>query len=171
MEKQIYLSGGCFWGVEAFFKKIPGVIMTTCGYANGQGVDPSYEEVCKGNQNFVECVHLVYDSNVLSLSKILKAFFMIIDPTSVNKQGGDVGIQYRSGIYTINQEDIVEIEAFINEIRGHYQYPIVTEVLPLSNFYRAETYHQDYLDKNPQGYCHVNLALADAFIKEQSCDK
>lgn len=171
LEKEIYLSGGCFWGVEVFFKKIPGVCKTTCGYANGQGVNPSYEDVCKGNQSFVECVHIIYDSDILTLNKILKAFFMIIDPTSINKQGGDAGIQYRTGIYTVNQEDIDESMIYMNEIRNNYQYPIVTEIMPLSNFYPAESYHQDYLDKNPQGYCHINLGLADAFIKEQSCDK
>lgn len=167
MEKEIYLSGGCFWGVEAFFKKIPGVLQTTCGYANGQGTEPSYEDVCKGTQHFVECVHLIYDSEKLSLRKILKAFFMIIDPTSVNKQGGDSGIQYRTGIYTINQEDIPEIKAYIHTIRNNYQSPIVTEVEPLSNFYSAEDYHQDYLDKHPQGYCHIHLGKADEFIKNE----
>lgn len=170
LEKEIFLSGGCFWGVEAFFKKITGVSKTTCGYANGQGINPSYEDVCKGDQSFVECVHLVYDADILSLNKVLKAFFMIIDPTSVNKQGGDVGIQYRTGIYTVNHDDISEIKAFVDEIRKNYQYPIVTEILPLANFYPAEDYHQDYLDKNPQGYCHVNLSKADEFMKEISCD-
>lgn len=166
-EKEIYLAGGCFWGVEAFFKKIPGILQTTCGYANGKGEAPTYEEVCQGEQGFVECVHLLYDSKKLSLTKILKAFFMIIDPTSVNQQGGDKGIQYRTGIYYCDEEDVSEIQSYLLVVQQEYHHAIVTEVQPLVNFYPAESYHQDYLDKNPNGYCHINLAKANSFIKEE----
>lgn len=169
-EKEIYVAGGCFWGVEAFFKRIPGILQTTCGYANGHGTSTTYEEVCTGDYGFVECVHLLYDPNTIALTKLLKAFFMIIDPTSVNKQGEDVGIQYRTGIYYVEEEDKAIIQSYLLELQREYAYAIVTEVKPLLNFCPAESYHQDYLHKNPNGYCHINLAKANAFIKGECTD-
>lgn len=167
-EKEIYVAGGCFWGVEAFFKRIPGILHTTCGYANGHGEAVSYEMVCTGTLGFVECVHLLYDPTKLPLKKLLQAFFMIIDPTSVNKQGEDEGIQYRTGLYYCDEEDKEMIQSYVLALQSHYHHSIVTEVQPIQNFYPAESYHQDYLDKNPNGYCHINLANANAFIEENT---
>lgn len=165
--KEIYFAGGCFWGVEAFFKRISGILHTTCGYANGHGEAPTYEKVCSGAFGFVECVHIQYDTSELSLAKLLQAFFMIIDPTSMNKQGDDEGIQYRTGIYYCDEKDKAIIDTFLLELQSQYHHAIVTEVQPILNFYPAESYHQDYLDKHPNGYCHINLAQANAFFKEQ----
>ncbi len=157
MIKTIYLAGGCFWGVEAYIKQIDGIVETTCGYANGDTENPSYEEVCSGTTNHAETVKVEYDSEKLILNKILEEFFTIIDPTSLNRQGGDVGSQYRTGIYFSDPAEESVIKGFITE-NLHYDKPIMTEVLPLVCFYDAEEYHQDYLDKNPGGYCHVDLS-------------
>ena len=156
MNKTIYLAGGCFWGVEAYMKQIKGILSTTCGYANGTLEDPSYEDVCTGMTGHAETVEVEYDSGILPLDTILKEFFGIIDPTSLNRQGGDTGNQYRTGIYFTEPADESEVKAFMSALS--YDKPVVTEVLPLSCFYAAEEYHQDYLDKNPGGYCHVDLS-------------
>ena len=136
---EIYLAGGCFWGTEHFLKQIRGVEKTEVGYANSQVPDPTYKEVCTGNTGAVETVKVVYDPQTVSLDLLLNLYFQTIDPTSVNRQGGDSGLQYRTGIY--------------------YTKPIAIEVMPLVNFYAAEEYHQDYLDKNVGGYCHINPRL------------
>lgn len=165
MTSTIYLSGGCFWGVEAFLKKLYGVKKTTCGYANSKKANPSYEEVCSGKYEAVECVEVVYEASELSLKQLLFAFFSIIDPTSQNQQGGDVGIQYRTGVYYIHKDDEALIQQELSRLQDHYDVPIVTEVLALHNFYCAETYHQNYLEVNPNGYCHLNLAQAYACVE------
>ena len=159
MKKQIYLAGGCFWGTEAYFSKLKGVARTQCGYANGNTANPTYEEVCRSDTGHAETVLVEYDSTVISTEKILAEFFKTIDPTTKNRQGNDFGTQYRSGIYYIDETDAPIIQSYVLKKQNDYVKPIVTEVLPLQNFYPAEEYHQDYLGKNPGGYCHVNLSL------------
>lgn len=159
--RDIYLAGGCFWGVEAFFSQVRGVAEATSGYANGNGEDPSYEDVIKGEQGFAETVHVKYDPERIELKKLLEYFFRVIDPTSVNRQGFDNGIQYRSGIYYTDESDLNVINSVVAEVQMKYEQEIVTEVEPLTNFYLAEEYHQNYLDKNPDGYCHIDLSILD----------
>ncbi len=155
--REIYLAGGCFWGLEAYFKKIKGVTDTTVGYANGITEDATYKEVCSGATLHAETVHLVYDENVVTLTELLRIFFKIIDPTTMNRQAGDVGTQYRSGIYYTDDKDLHIINDSLSDAQQKIDKPIVTEVMPLSIFLPAEEYHQDYLDKNPDGYCHIDL--------------
>ncbi|MDR1984265.1 MAG: peptide-methionine (S)-S-oxide reductase MsrA [Prevotellaceae bacterium] len=158
-KSEIYLAGGCFWGVEHFMSLIKGVVSTEVGYANGKTKNPTYEEVCKSNTEHAETVHVTYDADTISLEKILSLFFKIIDPTSLNKQGNDAGVQYRTGIYFTDSNDLPVIEKMIMELSIDYDKPIVIEVFGLKNFYTAEDYHQKYLEKNPAGYCHINPAL------------
>ena len=134
----------------------------TTGYANGQTENPTYEEVCSGRTGHAEAVHLRYDPDLVTLTSLLHHFFRIIDPTTLNRQGNDRGVQYRSGIYYRDAEDLPVIQAVIAAVQPEYRQPIVTEVLPLANFYPAEEYHQDYLDKNPGGYCHVDFSTLTA---------
>lgn len=155
--REIYLAGGCFWGVEAYFKRIAGVVDTEVGYANSIIENPSYKEVCSDRTDAAETVKINYDEEKIGLEEILKALFKVIDPTMINRQGPDIGSQYRTGIYYTDESDKEKIEEFIDSIRGDYKMPIETEVLKLKNFYEAEEYHQDYLDKNPDGYCHIKL--------------
>lgn len=155
--KSIVLAGGCFWGVEAYFKKINGIQETEVGYAMGIVDNPTYEEVCTGVTGNVEVTKVIYDETVISLSRIIYHLFNIIDPTILNRQGNDIGTQYRTGVYYEFGEDQIEVNEYIASIKDNYDKPIVVEVLPLKNFYTAEDYHQKYLDKNPTGYCHVNL--------------
>ncbi len=154
--KEIYLAGGCFWGVEKYFASIKGVVNTDTGYANGNTENPTYEEVVRNNTNHAETVHIVYDENVVSLPFLLEMYYKIIDPVSVNKQGNDRGSQYRTGIYYLdeNQKQIAEksLKALAEKYKGQ---KIAIELLPVTNYYKAEEYHQDYLDKNPGGYCHI----------------
>lgn len=161
--KKIYLAGGCFWGIEAYFSKIPGVIKTTAGYANGNGNNPTYETMA--HDKFVETVEIEYNPNVISLTDILNHFFDIIDPTTLNRQGADIGTQYRSGIYYIDEEDMNLILKVIEREIEKSSEPIVVEVQNLENFYPAEEYHQKYLEKNPNGYCHINLSKIKNYNK------
>lgn len=155
MEKIIYLAGGCFWGVEEYFSRLKGVITTIVGYANGQKNNPTYEEV-KHQSGHVETVYIKYDDSLISLTKLLEHFLRFVDPYSINKQGEDEGIQYRSGVYYINKEDKdIVFNYFNNHLKPSYQ----IEVKELENFFEAEEYHQNYLKKNQNGYCHVNLSL------------
>lgn len=163
----IYLAGGCFWGLEAYMKKLPGVYDTDVGYANGMTEDPTYEEVCYNNTGHAETVKVVYDTSRISTEQLLDGFFKVVDPTSVNKQGNDRGSQYRSGIYYTDEADKDVADAAVAGQQEKYQAAIATEVMPLDNFYLAEDYHQDYLDKDPGGYCHINLGDADQFIEEE----
>lgn len=153
--KEIYLAGGCFWGTEKYFSLIPGVISTDVGYANGTTKNPSYQQVCNEDTGHAETVRVQYDVTQLSLSYLLSLYYDVIDPTSINRQGGDIGSQYRTGIYYTDSEDEVIIKSSIRELQSHYDKAIAVELLPLSNYYSAEEYHQDYLDKNPTGYCHI----------------
>jgi peptide methionine sulfoxide reductase msrA/msrB len=164
--KTIYLAGGCFWGIEAYFSKLKGVSETKVGYANGVIPNPSYEEVCNLDTGHAEAVKVVYNPNIISLRRLLEEFFKVIDPTSLNQQGGDIGKQYRTGIYyTSDDSSETNDLAIINEVleeekkkQEKNNKSVVTEVKPLESFYEAEEYHQKYLEKNPQGYCHIDLS-------------
>lgn len=163
----IYLAGGCFWGIEAYMKKLPGVRDTDVGYANGNTENPTYEQVCYDNTGHAETVKVVYDPALISTEQLLDGFFKVVDPTSINRQGNDRGSQYRSGIYYVDEADKAIAESAAARQKEKYKDPVVTEILPLNQFYLAEDYHQNYLDKNPGGYCHINLNAADEFIGEE----
>jgi len=155
--KEIWLAGGCFWGIEAYMSRIYGVYDVTSGYGNGNKENPTYEEVCTGTTGFAETVHVSYDPSRVDLKTLLTYFFKVIDPTSKNKQENDVGTQYRSGVYYKNENDKTIIDSFVSLEQKKYSKQVVTEVLPLKNFFLAEEYHQDYLEKNPNGYCPINF--------------
>ncbi len=159
MLRTIYLAGGCFWGTAHLFSLVPGVESTVAGYANSIVENPTYKEVCTGRTHAVETVKVDYNDSKVGLTDLLKLYFKSIDPVSVNKQGGDVGTQYRTGIYYTDPADLPVIEAQVAVIQRRNTLPLAVEVKPLENFYQAEEYHQDYLYKNPDGYCHVNPAL------------
>ena len=159
--KTIYLAGGCFWGVEAYFQRIPGVMDAVSGYANGRTERPSYEDVVYRDTGHAETVRVTYDADRISLADILHYYFRIIDPTSLNKQGNDRGTQYRTGIYYTDSADMPVIEAALAQEQQKYPQKIVVENQPLQHFFDAEEYHQDYLAKNPNGYCHIDLRKAD----------
>lgn len=150
--KEIVLAGGCFWGTEKFFQQFPG-LKTVVGYANGKTENPTYRQVVNGSGH-TEAVKIEFEDSI-DLPQILAAYFASINPVSVNRQGNDVGINYRTGIYSNNPEYLDEARVMIAELQKHYEQPIAVEVEPLDNFYTAEEYHQDYLNKNPGGYCHL----------------
>lgn len=158
-EKIIYLAGGCFWGLEGYFNKIPGILMTEVGYANGKTKKTNYEMISETGHS--EAVKIFYNENRISLDEILLHFFRIIDPTSVNRQGNDIGTQYRTGIYYKNDIDKKKIIDMINYQQKKYDEKIAVEVEKIENFIEAEDYHQKYLQKNPNGYCHINLTDAE----------
>ena len=160
--KTIYLAGGCFWGLEAYMERVDGVVDAISGYANGNPnvKDPSYEQVIAGSGH-AETVKVVYDADKIDLETVLKYYFRVIDPTSLNKQGNDRGVQYRTGIYYTDAADKAIIDRALQQLKGKYSQKIVVEEKPLANFALAEEYHQDYLAKNPNGYCHIDLSLAD----------
>ncbi len=160
-EAEIYLAGGCFWGVEAYFEKIDGVKEVTVGYANGKTENPSYEDLVYNHSGHAETVHVIYDPSRVTLDQLLQYYFRIIDPTSINRQGNDRGVQYRTGIYYVDESDKAVIETRIAMEQKKYDKKIQVEVTPLIRFDLAEDYHQDYLKKNPNGYCHIDLSLAD----------
>ncbi|MBQ4253457.1 MAG: peptide-methionine (S)-S-oxide reductase MsrA [Erysipelotrichaceae bacterium] len=153
--RKIYLAGGCFWGVQHFLSLIDGVTETTVGYANSDIDNPSYQDLKAHRCTAAETVEVQYDENVTSLHDILELFLAIIDPTLIDQQGHDIGHQYRTGIYYTSEEDVPVIRKALDELAGKYDQPIVTELLKLENFFVAEDYHQDYLIKNPDGYCHL----------------
>jgi len=157
--KDIYFAGGCFWGTEHFFKQIEGVTETEVGFANGHTENPTYKEVYTDETGYAETVHVRYDPNVVSLEFLLRMFFKAIDPTSLNKQGHDEGTRYRTGIYFTDPSELPTIEKVYRSEQEEYKQPFVVEKQALKNFYTAEEYHQDYLDKNPTGYCHLPQAL------------
>ena len=163
--KTIYFAGGCFWGTEHYFKMIKGVVGTTVGYANSIMENPSYKDVCSGDTLAAETVKVDYDPSSVSLEFLTRMFFHAIDPTSLNRQGNDIGTQYRTGIYYTDNTDLAEIYKVFEEQRSTTEGEIVVEVKALQNFYAAEDYHQDYLDKNPDGYCHLPYTLFE-FAKE-----
>lgn len=158
--KTIYLAGGCFWGVEKYLSLIPGVGETTVGYANGATENPSYQEVCKSSGH-AETVRVVYDEKAVKLTELLDLYAEIIDPVSVNRQGGDTGIQYRTGIYYEDESDRAIISGWLTLLQESLSEPVAIELAPLKNFYPAEAYHQSYLEKNPGGYCHIPAAKFD----------
>lgn len=155
--KDIYLAGGCFWGIDEYFSRIPGVVGTESGYANGSTANPSYEEVCHGSGH-AETVRVTYDPARVGLATIVRQLFEVIDPTSRNRQGNDRGVQYRTGVYYTDEADLPVLRQVFADEQAAYDKPIVTELMPLESFYPAEEYHQDYLKKNPGGYCHVDFS-------------
>lgn len=159
MTKEIVLAGGCFWGCQAYFEQLKGVVATTVGYAQSRVASPSYEEVKSQTTGAAEAVKIVYDPKQITLTDLIGHLFRFIDPTVKDHQAHDYGNQYRTGIYYSDVADQMEIAAALKEQQKNFSKPILTENMPLGNFYRAEDYHQDYLAKNPGGYCHVNLAL------------
>nr|WP_312668274.1 peptide-methionine (S)-S-oxide reductase MsrA [Tissierella praeacuta] len=156
--KEIYLAGGCFWGVQEYMSRINGVVETKVGYANGVTSNPSYKEVCMGTTGHAETTYVKYDESIISLEELLNKFWKIIDPTMLNRQGPDIGNQYRTGIYYINDKDLEFINKTLEEQKTKHTKPVATEIKKLKSFYDAEEYHQDYLKKNPGGYCHIDLS-------------
>ena len=154
--KTIYLAGGCFWGVERYFSLVKGVVATKVGYANGTKDNPKYEDLKHGLDDASETVKIDYDEKVVSLEKLLELYLRVINPYSVNKQGEDEGVQYRTGIYYIDNSDRQVILNYLSSV-GLVDHKI--EILPLKKFFDAEEYHQKYLEKNPTGYCHINFAV------------
>lgn len=164
--KEIYLAGGCFWGVEAYFKKINGVTSTSVGYANGKTEETTYHTI--NSTGHSEAVKVTFDQGTVKLTQILEHYFAIIDPTSKNKQGNDIGTQYRTGIYYLKEEDKIVAERFVNSQQKFYKEKIRVEVLPLTNYVPGEEYHQNYLTKNPGGYCHINISKnPEEVVKER----
>lgn len=158
--RKIWLAGGCFWGVEAYFLQLKGVLDTQVGYGQGITDQPTYLQVSSGATGHTEVCEVTYDEKLLPLRKLLEHFFRIIDPTTLNRQGPDQGTQYRSGVYYATDYEKEVIVNFINEMQLHYPVPILVEVEAVKSFFPAEDYHQKYLEKTPGGYCHVNLGLA-----------
>ncbi len=160
--KQIYLAGGCFWGVERYLSLLPGVARTEVGYANGRTDSPTYEEVCGQDTGHAETVMVEYDPALISLTFLLDRFYEVIDPVSVNRQGADVGTQYRTGVYYVDESDRDIILGSIALLQEGLSALVAIEVLPLTRFDAAEAYHQSYLERNAGGYCHIGSAAMDA---------
>lgn len=170
--EEIYLAGGCFWGLEAYMSRLYGVYDVTSGYANGLTEYPKYEDLIYNHSGHAETVHVLYDPKYVDLKALLNYYFRVIDPTSLNQQGLDKGVQYRTGIYYTNEKDLDVIQMVMAEQQKKYDKKIVVEVEPLKHYYLAEPYHQDYLVKNPNGYCHIDLDLAyKPFIDAQKYPK
>lgn len=159
MNKTIYLAGGCFWGTAHLFSLVPGVESTVAGYADSNVPYPTYQEVCTGLTGAAETVEVGYNPDVVGLADLLALYFQSIDPLAVNRQGNDVGTQYRTGIFWTDPTDEPVVRSMVATLQRRYSEPLAIEVAPLKNFFPAEEYHQNYLDKNPGGYCHVNPAL------------
>ena len=153
--KIIYFAGGCFWGVEKYFSLAKGVISTQVGYANGTKDNPSYLDLKSGLDDASETVKIEYDENAISLEKLLELYLRVVDPFSINKQGEDEGVQYRTGIYFV---DVCDRNTILEYFKSIKLIDHKIEILPLKKFFLAEEYHQKYLDKNPGGYCHINMA-------------
>lgn len=159
MAETITLGGGCFWCTEGVFKRVRGVVAVESGYCNGHVVQPTYEQVCSGDSGHVEVIQVTYDPAKVELDDLLRVFFATHDPTTMNRQGNDVGPQYRSGIYWTSESQRESAERIKAEAAGLWSAPIVTEVVQRENYSCAESYHQDYFDRNPnQGYCAVIIA-------------
>jgi peptide methionine sulfoxide reductase msrA/msrB len=161
MRKEIYFAGGCFWGVEKYLSLVNGVLETEVGYANGSSADPTYETVCRGVGSFAETVRVVYDDEVIGLSELMGLYFKVIDPNALNRQGFDIGVQYRTGVYYVDDADEAIIDGTLVLLDESLASPNVIEKEKLENFYPAEEYHQKYLDKNPGGYCHIGPSHFD----------
>lgn len=155
----IYLAGGCFWGTQHYMSLFKGVVSTQVGYANGRLPDPTYQQVYTDTTGHVECVKVEYDSDLISLQTICRLFFKSIDPLLLNRQGDDCGTRYRTGIYWEKDQDRTVVEQVYAEVQSQYQTPLAVEKSLLECFYPAEEYHQDYLVKNPDGYCHLSPEL------------
>jgi len=158
MNKTIVLAGGCFWGMQGYFDRLPGVLSTRVGYANGDLANPTYEQVKTGKTGHAEALYVEYDEAVLPLQVLLAHFWRVIDPTLLNRQGGDIGTQYRTGIFYTDEGDLPLIRESRDREAAKYNKPIATEVDKLRCFYDAEEYHQRYLEKNPGGYCHIHVS-------------
>ena len=158
MMKEIYFAGGCFWGTEHYIRQFEGVTETVTGYANGSLPDPAYEQVYTDLTGHVECVKVMYDPEIMSLATLCRLFFRSIDPLLKDRQGNDVGTRYRTGIYWVDDEDRPTVEDVYKEIQAKYESTLMTEKCRLECFFPAEEYHQDYLLKNPSGYCHLSPA-------------
>lgn len=167
--KTICFAGGCFWGTEKYLSMIPGVLATSVGYANGHTENPTYEEVCRNGTGHAETVRIEYDQSKVSLTFLLELFYEAIDPTSLNRQGGDIGTQYRIGVYYVDEADRDIIFGSSELLQESCDKPVMIEVKPLENYYSAEEYHQKYLDKNPGGYCHIGGARFER--AEQAVDE
>lgn len=165
--KEIYLAGGCFWGTEHYFKQIDGVLETETGFANGNTDNPTYEEVYTDTTGYAETVRVAYDETKVSLEFLIDMFFHAIDPTLLNRQGHDEGTRYRTGVYYTDDTELPVIKRIFDEKQKLYDQPIVTEIAPLRNFFPADEYHQDYLDKHPDGYCHLPVELFE-FARKSS---
>lgn len=159
--KSIIVAGGCFWGVQEYYRRLKGILVTKVGYAQSAKENPSYREVCDGKTEAVEAVYLEYDPSIISIEQIYDHLFRIIDPTTLNQQAMDIGTQYRTGIYYENDVDRDVALFHIGKISKNYDKEIVVEVKPITNFFDAESYHQNYLVKNPSGYCHVDFSKAN----------
>jgi peptide methionine sulfoxide reductase msrA/msrB len=157
--KEIYLAGGCFWGAEHYFRNIEGVVDTEVGFANGDTPAPTYEQVYTDTTGYAETVRVIYNPDGLPLDELLRAFFCAIDPLSLNKQGEDEGTRYRTGIYYTDSADLPIAKKVFEEIQTEYSSPLAVELLPLKNFFVADGRHQDYLVKNPDGYCHLPIKI------------
>jgi len=165
--KTIYLAGGCFWGVQKYFDQFNGVTATQTGYANGKTENPSYEDVKHNDSGHAETVKIDFDENTISITKLLEYYFLAIDPLSVNKQGVDEGINYRTGIYYNDESFLSEIKAAYQKEEEKIGAHLAVELLPLKHFYPAEEYHQKYLEKNPNGHCHIPLKLMTIAKQQQ----
>ncbi len=154
--KSIVIAGGCFWGVQAYFKQVNGVINTVVGYVDGAGENPTYDDVCSGSGH-AEAVLIEYNPQVLSIAVLLKHYLNIVDPTYFNRQGPDVGVQYRSGFYNVDDDDLPVLKQLVDGAETARKKKFFLTWKQDQVFYPAEAYHQDYLDKNPNGYCHINL--------------
>lgn len=169
--REIYFAGGCFWGTEHFFQQIRGVVGTEVGYANGNTKNPTYEEVVSHTTGFAETVKVKYDPEQVDLKLLIDLYFKTIDPTSKDQQGNDRGNQYRTGIYFTDKADEAVVKDEVQKLAKNYSKPVVVETIALKNFYRAEDYHQDYLDKNPGGYCHIEPGLFEMAKKANPLPK
>ena len=156
MKQTIYLAGGCFWGVQEYYDRLKGVLSTKAGYANGKKENPTYQEVRSQATGHAETVEVVFNDEVISLKTLLEHFLRFVDPYAVNRQAHDIGTQYRSGVYYVSEDQAKITKAYFDSVLNP-GYAI--EIKPIACFYDAEEYHQDYLKKNPEGYCHVNLGL------------
>ena len=157
MTKTIYLAGGCFWGCQKYFDLLDGVVETEVGYANGRTDRPTYEQVKHEHTGHAETVRVVYDPEKLPLRALLDKYFLVIDPTSVNRQGEDEGEQYRTGIYFTDPADGETAAQALSALARRYDKPLAVENQPLRQFWSAEEYHQKYLEKHPDGYCHIHF--------------
>lgn len=166
MHREIVFAGGCFWGVQEYFSRVPGVVSATAGYAQSKVANPDYRQVCSGRTGAVEAVRIIFNPGRVSLGQLARRFFRIIDPLAVNRQGNDMGTQYRTGIYYLDRTEKEILETVYREEERKHRARLAVELQPLTNFYPAEEYHQDYLKKNPGGYCHISFDSLDEPLPE-----